>query len=126
MKIIASMLAGAALALTATSVWADGAGSGTFSGASGHSTHGGVEVVETADGWEIRLGANFKFDGAPDPRVGLGRDGAFVPPTDFEPLRNNSGAQVYKVPASIDPADFDEVYIWCRKYSVPLGMAKIE
>lgn len=126
MKTIVSMLAAAGLALTATSVWAGGAGSGAFAGASGHSTLGGVEVVETADGWEIRLGANFRFDGAPDPRVGFGRAGAFVAPTDFEPLRTNSGAQVYKVPASIDPTEFDEVYIWCRQYSVPLGMAKIE
>jgi hypothetical protein len=40
-------------------------------------------------------------------------------------LRSNSGAQAYKVPEGIDPDAFDEVSIWCRKYSVPLGVAKL-
>jgi len=103
-----------------------GEGEGRFAGRSGHETSGGVAVVETESGWEIRLQADFRFDGAPDPRVGFGRDGKFVDPTDFEALRENAGAQVYKVPAEIDPAEFDEVYIWCRQYSVPLGVAEVE
>ncbi|MEL6998559.1 MAG: DM13 domain-containing protein, partial [Pseudomonadota bacterium] len=56
----------------------------------------------------------------------FGKDGKFVDPTDFEPLRENSGSQVYKVPANINPEDFDEVYIWCRKFSVPLGVASLD
>ena len=126
MKIVASTIAGLALLLTASVSWAGGAGSGTFTGLSKHVTKGGVEVVKTAEGWEIHLKDTFWFDGAPDPRVGFGRNGKFVDPTDFEPLRADSGAQVYKVPATINPEDYDEVYIWCRKYSVPLGVAKIE
>lgn len=102
-----------------------GEGSGAFTGQSGHATSGGVEVVETAAGWEVRLGPDFSFDGAPDPRVGFGRDGRFAADTDFEPLRRNAGAQVYAVPDALDPADYDEVYIWCRQYAVPLGVAKI-
>ena len=81
--------------------------------------------MNTADGWEIHLKDDFTFDGAPDPRVGFGASGKFVAATDFEPLRSNSGAQVYKVPANVDPTAYDEVYIWCRKYSVPLGVAKL-
>lgn len=65
-------------------------------------------------------------DGAPDPRVGLGSGGAFAEGTDFEPLRADEGTQVYTVPAGIDPAAFDEVYIWCRQFAVPLGVATIE
>lgn len=125
MRIIAATVAGLGLLLAASTSSAGGAGSGSFAGLSDHVTRGTVEVVKTADGWEIHLKDTFWFDGAPDPRVGFGRSGKFVAPTDFEPLRSNSGAQVYKVPASIDPEDFDEVYIWCRKYSVPLGVAKI-
>lgn len=102
-----------------------GEGSGTFSGLSNHETRGGVDVVKTGAGWEIHLKDSFWFDGAPDPRVGFGRDGAFVDPTDFEPLRKDAGAQVYKVPAGINPEEFNEVYIWCRRFSVPLGVAKI-
>jgi hypothetical protein len=120
-RYVALALAGA-IALGAV---AAPAGEGNFDGASGHKTSGGVEVIQTADGWEVHLKEDFTFDGAPDPRVGFGSGGSFAAATDFEPLRSNSGAQVYKVPEGIDPAAFDEVYIWCRKYSVPLGVAKL-
>lgn len=122
----AGILAGVALALGAGMAQAGGAGSGTFTGLSNHITTGGVEVVKADGGWEIHLKDDFTFDGAPDPRVGFGKNGTFVDPTDFEPLRKNAGAQVYKVPADIDPAEFDNVFIWCRKFSVPLGFASIK
>ena len=125
MKRFAGALTGLTMIMAASASWAGGAGAGTFSGLSNHITTGGVEVVNTDDGWEIRLGGDFSFDGAPDPRVGFGTNGKFVDPTDFEVLKSNSGAQVYKVPANINPEDFDEVYIWCRKFSVPLGVAQI-
>lgn len=117
----------AALVLAASAgIAAAGERSGTFTGRSNHETTGGVTVAETADGWEIRLHEDFTFDGAPDPRVGFGRDGEFVDPTDFEALREDTGAQVYKVPADLDPATFTDVFIWCRQYSVPLGVAPLQ
>ncbi|MEM7507446.1 MAG: DM13 domain-containing protein [Pseudomonadota bacterium] len=127
-KLIAT-LGAVVIALTmatfgAGDAFADGhARSGTFTGDSNHVTTGGVEVVKGDDGWEIILKSDFTFDGAPDPRVGFGNGGKFVDPTDFEELRANSGEQVYKVPAEIDPESFDTVVIWCRKFSVPLGHA---
>lgn len=123
-----STIIAAAFALAAAPAsFADGAArSGTFTGASGHEASGGVEVVETDNGYEIRLGADFVFDGAPDPRIGFGNDGACVAETDFEELREDQGAQVYDVPAPIDPHDFDRVYAWRRQYLAPLGFAEIE
>jgi hypothetical protein len=102
-----------------------GAGSGSFGGVNGHQATGRVAVIQTADGWELRLEDDFTFDGAPDPWVGFGKSGSFAQATDFYRLRSNTGAQVYKVPADIDAAAYDEVYIWCRRYSVPLGVAKL-
>ena len=102
-----------------------GEGTGSFTGKSGHAASGGVEVRRTTSGWEVRLGPDFQFDGAPDPRVGFGQGGGFTADTDFEALRTDPGAQVYAVPEGIDPAGYDEVYIWCRQYAVPLGVAKI-
>ena len=119
-----AILLTALIALPAATALA-GEGSGSFTGASGHKTSGQVEVVKTADGWEVHLKDDFTFDGAPDPRVGFGASGKFAPKTDFEPLQSKAGAQVYKVPANVDPAAYDEVYIWCRQYSVPLGVARI-
>ncbi len=120
----AAILLTALIALPAATASA-GEGAGNFTGASGHKTSGDVEVVKTADGWEVHLKDDFSFDGAPDPRVGFGASGEFAANTDFEPLKSNTGAQVYKVPADVDPAAYDEVYIWCRQYSVPLGVAKL-
>ena len=125
MQKFAPLLFSAAIVLAFPGATLAGAGSGSFSGASGHVTSGSVEVVQTASGWEIHLKDDFSFDGAPDPRVGFGKAGTFAEGTDFEPLRQNSGAQVYQVPAEINPDDYDTVFIWCRKYSVPLGSANL-
>lgn len=51
-------------------------------------------MARTDSGWEVRLLDEFSFDGAPDPRVGFGSGGAFAEGSDFEPLRDNAGAQV--------------------------------
>ncbi len=99
---------------------------GAFSGLSNHVTKGGVMVVKADGGtYEIHLSKDFFFDGAPDPRIGFGKDGKFVDLTDFEPLQKNEGAQTYIVPASIDASEFDTIFVWCRKFSVPLGSAAI-
>ncbi|MEM8790739.1 MAG: DM13 domain-containing protein [Pseudomonadota bacterium] len=123
MRRIATAALGAAAFFAAS--LAQAGETGSFKGLSNHVTKGSVEVVKADGGWEIHLKDDFWFDGAPDPRVGFGNDGSFVDPTDFEPLRENAGAQVYKVPANIDPTQFNEVYIWCRKFSVPLGVAAL-
>ena len=105
-----AILLAALIALPAGTALA-GEGTGSFTGQSGHKATGQVEVVKTADGWEVRLKNGFSFDGAPDPRIGFGASGKFAAKTDFEPLRSNTGAQIYKVPAGVDPTDYDEVYI---------------
>ncbi len=99
---------------------------GTFTGASGHKTSGGVSLVRTDAGTKIVLEQDFSLDGAPDPRVGLGRDGAYDAKTQLAPLSANKGRQAYPIPASVDSAAYNEVYIWCEKYSVPLGVAKLK
>lgn len=105
---------------------ADVAVSGTFTGASDHITTGNVSVFKTADGGAlVILDSNFSLDGAPDPRVGFGKDGAYQPLSDLGILQNLGGTQVYKVPASVNVDDFNEVYIWCLKFGVPLGVAAL-
>ncbi|MEO0328624.1 MAG: DM13 domain-containing protein [Pseudomonadota bacterium] len=94
---------------------------GTFTGDSNHVTKGSVEVK---DG-KIVLKSSFWFDGAPDPRVALGKGGKFSEGTDFAVLQSNTGKQSYTIPAGINAEDYDTVVIWCRKFSVPLGHAKI-
>ncbi len=99
--------------------------SGTFTGKSNHKTKGQVSVVKTDDGFQVVLEDSFWFDGAPDPKLGLGKNG-YDATTQFSPLQANSGKQVYKLPATIDPAQYNEVWVWCESYSVPLGVAKLK
>jgi hypothetical protein len=100
--------------------------SGKFKGASNHITTGDVSVTKNADGTHtVTLGANFSLDGAPDPYVAFGKNGTFSPSGNLGVLKSKTGAQSYIVPASIDPAKFNEIYIWCLKFSVPLGVAQL-
>ena len=99
--------------------------SGAFRGQSGHTASGGVRVLKTAQGAVVVLGPDFKFDGAPDPKLGFGKNG-YVKSTQFSALESNSGEQTYDIPATIDPADYTELWVWCEKYSVPLGVANLE
>jgi len=126
-KLFSKAVAVVALLTASWVVNADGAiRSGSFSGLNNHITEGMVKVVVKGDMAVIELGADFSFDGAPDPKVALGKNGQYDPATLIEPLRSNSGAQTYQVPASINVGDYNEVYIWCEKFSVGLGVAAIQ
>ncbi|MEP4198930.1 MAG: DM13 domain-containing protein [Aliishimia sp.] len=99
---------------------------GSFTGASDHITTGGVTVVKTSGGGAVViLDSDFSLDGAPDPRVGFGKDGAYVDGTDVGLLSSNTGLQVFIVPDSVNLDDLNEVYIWCLKFGVPLGVAAL-
>ncbi len=127
-SVAALMLVTGALVLSVSTVFAQAAEtvrSGSFSGLSDHSTQGTASVVKTADGYAIVLGDDFVFDGAPDPKVALGKNGEYDPSTLLAPLQSDSGMQTFVIPDSIDVADFNEVYIWCEKYSVGLGVAPL-
>ena len=98
---------------------------GLFTGQQGHVTTGSVEVAKDAGGYVVRLGPGFSLDGAPDPKVGFGKNGRFVEGTLIGPLQSLNGAQSYRVPAGLDVADFTDVFIWCERFAVPLGVAAI-
>jgi len=100
--------------------------SGVFSGASGHSTSGSVSVVKTSDGFTLVLGSDFNLDGAPDPKPGFGKSGRYDLKSWLDVLRSNRGEQTYAVPTSLEIGRYNEVYIWCEKYSVSLGVASIK
>ncbi|MEL7488116.1 MAG: DM13 domain-containing protein, partial [Pseudomonadota bacterium] len=98
--------------------------SGSFEGLSDHVTKGGVSILHTASGYVAVLEGDFSLDGAPSPTLGFGKNG-FVKETEFTKLESKKGLQVYAIPASINPADYDEFYVWCAKFSVPLGVASL-
>ncbi len=122
----APMLLAAALMLPAVSHAQEVLGQGAFRGASGHTTSGDVVVLKSTGGAQVVLQSNFKFDGAPDPQVGFGTGGTYDRASQLAPLASNTGEQVYDVPAALDLTRYDEIYIWCEKYSVPLGVAALK
>lgn len=112
----------AAMAATALPAFAGGHGRlGTFAGLNNHVTTGTAEIAGTT----INLLDDFTFDGAPDPKVALGKDGVYDPDTLMGALTSNAGASTYTVPDGVDPADYNEVWIWCERFNVGLGVAPI-
>ncbi len=111
-----------AAALAASPAVAGGHGRlGTFVGESNHVTTGTAEIA----GNQVNLLDDFTFDGAPDPKVALGKDG-YDASTLMGALQSNTGAQSYTIPAGIDPGEYNEVWIWCERFNVPLGVARIK
>jgi hypothetical protein len=98
---------------------------GSFTGKSGHKTSGTVKIVKTAAGVEVHLGGNFKLDGAPGPYLGFGKSGQYDKSSQFSKLNANTGAQVYKLPGKINTTKYNEIYVWCGPFNVPLGVAKL-
>ena len=98
--------------------------SGTFEGRSNHVTSGSVSIQETEKGTVVVLGSDFFLDGAPDPKLGFGKDG-YVASTQFAVLESLTGEQTYIVPDSINPAEFNEFWVWCEQANVPLGVATL-
>ena len=123
------MMAGMALTATAAlgvaPALAGGHGRvGSFTGASNHVTKGRAEVVVKDGKAQVVLLDDFWFDGAPDPKVALGNNG-YDKSTLMGPLQKNAGKQAYAVPAGVEAARYNEVWIWCEKFNVPLGVAKL-
>lgn len=107
----------------AVAVPANAVTTGTFSGLSDHITTGRASIVGSAGAYQLVLASDFSLDGAPDPIVGFGQNGTFNPATKLGALKQINGAQVYDLPADFNPAEAGEVYVWCEKFSVPLGVA---
>lgn len=121
-----SVLAIVTMSFMGTIVIAENMRQGAFNGLNNHVAVGTVTLKNQGDAYVIELGADFVFDGAPDPKIAFGNEGQFDPATLMEPLHADSGAQSYRVPENINPEEFNEIYIWCEKYSVGLAVASIQ
>ena len=98
---------------------------GSFDGRSKHVTSGEVSIVKTATGYKLVLADNFFLDGAPDPVIGFGDSDKYNTSTTFTKLEKTTGRQTYVLPKDFVPANFSQVFIWCERFSVPLGVATI-
>ena len=101
-----------------------------------HATHGTVSVVEQPDGRRVLAIANLDTSNGPDLHVWLTDapvlpgsegwhvfdDGSYV---SLGTLKGNLGNQVYAIPASVDLAKLTSVTIWCARFDVSFGAAKL-
>ncbi|WUM17906.1 DM13 domain-containing protein [Micromonospora sp. NBC_00330] len=101
-----------------------------------HRTTGSAEIHRLADGRHQLVIRDLNTSNGPDLRVWLTDqpvirgtagwrvfdDGEWV---ELAKLKGNKGNQVYELPASVDPADFRSVSIWCKRFAVSFGAADL-
>ncbi len=97
---------------------------GSFEGRSDHVTTGHARILRSNGQWLVELEDDFFFDGAPDPKVALGNQG-YDADTILSPLRTDQGRQAYALKAGLDIGDYTQVWIWCERFNVPLGVAEL-
>lgn len=100
--------------------------SGGFIGKDGHSASGTASIYELDGKFYLRLEDDFATTNGPDLFLHLGNDGKYDSEARIAKLKGNIGGQNYEIPEGIDPADFSEVWIWCRTFSVAFGVAELE
>lgn len=99
--------------------------SGKFEGRSDHQVSGGVSVIKTDSGFLVLFEKDFSLDAAPDPKLGFGNNG-YKASSQFSSLKSKTGPQIYSLPANINPSGYNEVWVWCEEFKVPLGVAKLK
>jgi len=86
-----------------------------------HTTTGNVYI----SGQDLSL-ANFRATNVPDGYVYLSNSLSADNFVSIGKLKGNVGNQNYKIPDSIDVADYKYVLIWCKAFSVLIGSAVIK
>lgn len=89
-----------------------------------HTTEGTISLYQSRDYPVIVFERNFRFQGAPDPVVALGKNG-YEADTLLGGLLRNSGRQAYAIPGHLSIGQFNEVWLWDRRDGAPLGLARL-
>lgn len=97
-----------------------------------HTTTGTASIVRNPDGTRTLRLEDLDTSNGPDLRVYLSTapadadwkafDDDFV---ELGPLKGNQGDQNYEVPANVDVARYGRAVIWCKRFSVPFGVAAL-
>ena len=98
---------------------------GTFVGLQDHNAEGSASLITVGEKTYVRFEENFKVTNGPDLFVYLGKNGTYDPAARLAALKGNIGAQNYEIPASIDVKNYNEVWVWCRAFSVAFGKAQL-
>ncbi len=91
-----------------------------------HKGEGTVKLIKSGNKYFVRLEDDFKVTNGPDLFVYFGRDGKYSSEARIGALKGNIGSQNYEVPENINPGEYNEVWIWCRAFSVPFSSAVLK
>lgn len=99
---------------------------GSFTGADNfHKAKGAAKLLKIGDKHYIRFEEDFEVINGPDLFVHFGKAGKYAAEANLGSLKGNIGSQNYEIPTGLNPENYDEVWIWCRAFSVPFGSAKL-
>lgn len=100
-----------------------GVGQGHFEGLVGHSAAGRASLLRIGEAFYVRLEDDFRVTNGPDLYVAFGKNGEVDTDALIAPLKGNEGGQNYTVPETINAAQYNEIWIYCRAFSTPFGKA---
>ena len=102
---------------------------GSLSGRKGYNVSGDVKVTKANGKTIVSLGENYVFDpnkNPPDIKIGFGSGESYAKGSKIhDRLSVKKGAAEFEVPASIDTDKYDELYIYCEKFTVILAVAPL-
>ncbi len=105
--------------------------SGKFVTIADHTTLGTVEIFQKDNRTYVRLANDFSTQKGPDLKVLLHKQNN---PQSYDQrdyvllgnLKNLKGTQVYEIPEGMVLDDYASVVVWCQKFNVTFGTARLE
>ncbi len=88
-----------------------------------HTGSGTARIVSINGKNYIRFEEDFNVNNGPDLYVGLGKNGSYLKGSELGKLKGNIGSQNYELPQGVDPKSVEEVWVWCKAFSVPFSRA---
>ncbi len=92
----------------------------------GHHAKGIVNLLKVGSDYYVRFEDDFKITNGPDLVVYLGKNNHYDPAAKLSVLKGNIGSQNYSIPTTIDISQYNEVWVWCRSFSIPFGVASLK
>lgn len=99
---------------------------GSFSGFDKiHYGSGTASLIKNETGYILRFEEDFNVANGPDLYVGLGKNSGYIKGSEISKLKGNKGSQNYTLPKDFDINTTNEIWIWCKAFSVPFAKANL-
>lgn len=95
-------------------------------GAGDHHAAGGIKIETDKMGHATLVLSDIKVDKVPDGRVYLTRGADHKTGVELGKLNKFRGTVSFDVPPGVNPADYDSVVIWCKKFDVEIGRGTLD